>query len=130
MGEIVSFNKKLNKIEFDDYLLSDSYLRTTALNGLKQYGYSINPNGVRLFQRTNNLKETGILSIDDLPVLLLSFDPQTRQDVINYMEQKKNMKNEKNSNSFLLIITLSAILFFEIYGIISCFFDIVHFIKK
>ena len=128
MGDIVSFNKKLNKIEFDEYLSKDSYLRSTALNGLKQCGYHVTRNGVLQFQHNNNLEETGVLSIDDLPILLLGFDAQTRQEIINYMEQKKNMNNKKDN--LMLIITLSAILFFELYGIISCFFDIIDLIKK
>lgn len=129
MGEIVSFNKKLNKIEFDEYLSKDSYLRTTALNGLKQCGYHVTYNGVLQFQRDNGLNQTGILCIDDLSILLLGFDPQTRQEVINYMEQKRIM-NKKDGNLVLLIITLLALLFFELYGVISCFFDIVNLIKK
>ena len=128
MGDIVSFNKKLNKIEFDEYLSKDSYLRSTALNGLKQCGYHVTRNGVLRFQHDNNLEETGVLSIDALPTLLLEFDAQTRQEIINYMEQKKNMNNKKDN--LMLIITLSAILFFELYGIISCFFDIIDLIKK
>jgi hypothetical protein len=126
MGDIVNFNKKLNKIEFDEFLSNDSYLRTTALNGLKQCGYRITRNGVLQFQRDNNLKQTGVLCIDDLSILLVGFDSQTRQEVINYLE-KKNMKR-KNNNS--IIITLLALLFFELYGVVSCFFDIVHLIKK
>lgn len=129
MGEIVSFNKKLNKIEFDEYLSKDSYLRSTALNGLKQCGYCVTRNGVLQFQHDNNLEETGVLSIDALPILLLGFDAQTRQEIINYMEQKKSMNNKKD-NLVLAIITLLAILFFELYGIISCFFDIINLIKK
>lgn len=129
MGDIVSFNKKLNKIEFDEYLSKDSYLRSTALNGLKQCGYHVTRNGVLQFQHDNNLEETGVLSIDALPTLLLGFDAQTRQEIINYMEQKKNMNNKKD-NLVLVIITLSAILFFELYGIVSCFFDIIDLIKK
>jgi len=129
MGEIVSFNKKLNKIEFDEFLSEDCYLRTTALNGLKQCGYHLNRNGVLQFQRANGLKETGILSIDDLSILLMGFESQTRQEIINYMEQKRMNKNKKE-NLIPIIITLAALLFFELYGIISCFFDIVNLIKK
>jgi len=133
MGEIVSFNKKSNKIDYDKYLTEDSYLRTTALNGLKSCGYHLNRNGVLQFQHDNKLKETGVLSIDDLPVLVLSFDPQTRQDFINYLEKikmdKKEDKNKKDK-SILAIITLSLILIFELYGIVSCFFDIVNSIMK
>lgn len=130
MGDVVNFNEKSNRIEYDKYLANDCYLKTTALNGLKASGYRLNRNGVLQFQHNCGLNETGVLSVDDLSVLLLSFDPETRQEVVNYMERIKMNKKNNDKKMVPLILTLAGILFFELYGIISCFLDIVHLIKK
>lgn len=130
MGDVINFNEKSNRIEYDKYLANDCYLKTTALNGLKAGGYHLNRSGVLQFQHDSKLKETGVLSIDDLSVILMNFDPGTRQEVVNYMEKKRMDNKKKDKNLIPLILTLIGILFFELYGIISCFFDIVHLIKK
>lgn len=130
MGNIIEFNEKSNKIDFDNFLNNDPYLKSTAINALKIAGYYLNKKEVVRFQHEHGLKETGKLSIDNMAVLITYFDPQTRQEIINHMNRKSH-KNDKDisKNMPLLIITLSGILFFELYGIVSFFFDIIDIIR-
>ena len=135
MGEVVNFNSKTNKIEFDCILSDDSYLNIASLNMLQSAGYHVNRDGVLQFQKDHKLKQDGIMSIDMFPDLLMYLDPNSRQDILNYMERNKftirenNMKKKKINYTYL-ILTLIGILFFELYGIISCAIDIYHLFVK
>ncbi len=129
MGNIIDFNSKTGSIEYDCILKADPYLRSTALNALQLASYSISRFGVLEFEKDNGFKEDGILSIDHLAVLISYYDPDTRQEIINYLERTKTMKTDNNKGTGAIIITLLFLLFFELYGIVSCFLDIVNLIK-
>lgn len=135
MGEIVKFTANSERIEYDNILLNDPYLRTTALNALSSAGYRLNKQGVIQFHIDNNRPPTGWLGISDFDLLIIQFDdPETRQEIINYVAKKRDEymsnKNKKKPSYLSIILTLGGIAFFELYGIVSCFFDIYHHFVK
>lgn len=134
MGKIVDFNSlDKNKIKCDEYLNNDAYLRTTLLNALRIAGYPATPNGIKQYQRDNGFEDNGILCTDMIPGLITNYDPNVMQDILNYIqrkneETKKVMKNDKDMKNLIIWLILFA--FFELYGVVSCFLDILRLIKK
>lgn len=133
MGEILDFCEKSNRMDMDPIFQKDAYLRLAALNALQKAGYSLNREGLLAFQHSIAHEETGKLSMDDFIFLLQVHEPDERQAILNHIDKLYNggtiVKNNKKPSYGSIIVFLIALCFFELYGIISCFFDIWRLFK-
>lgn len=133
--KIVNFyDPEDSNIMFSDMLYDDNYLQWTALNAMRLAGYSCDTHGVIKMQKNNGLKVTG--SIDNATMYVLStiFEPEQSQIIIDYMNDKEDIRDLftevfnnamrslniiKAINIAFLICNIIILILFMIKGVIS-----------
>ena len=83
MAKIIEFKSATDKylIEFDEFLKDDGYIKLTAINALDSLEFEISPEGVKEFQKTNELEVTGIIDIETFGLLIQVFERKQIQDI-------------------------------------------------
>lgn len=114
MAKIIEFKSATDKylIEFDEFLNDDGYIKLTAINALDSLEFEISPEGVKEFQKTNELEVTGIIDIETFGLLIQVFEPKQIQDILHHLDNKKPPKKKETNNWKLFWYSAWALLYF------------------
>lgn len=116
MGNLVDFTSK--DVQFDEYLKQNPYFQMTAINALIHMGYEVTPKGIKEYQRTKYITETGILGITTFSCLVMdAFEADESQQLLreinNYLQTVNTAPPEKEQHSHVsnFITFVIAVLF-------------------
>lgn len=118
MGNLVDFTSK--DVQFDEYLKQNPYFQMTAINALIHMGYEVTPKGIKEYQRTKYITETGILCITTFSCLVMdAFEADESQQLLreinDYLQtvtatppKKEQHRHVSNFISFVIVVLFVA----------------------
>ena len=147
MSNVVNFSKRHDSLEFTSPIIGDGYLEMTAINALQALEYDLNKESVMAFQKEAELEETGVIDTETFLKLILVFEPDNRQYILNELrtaqykekaikenddieEKPKKKKQKKELDEIFMEFIVWVMIIVIIIALFMGLRDLWHFIYK
>lgn len=148
MSNVVNFSKRHDSLEFTSPIIGDGYLEMTAINALQALEYDLNKESVMTFQKEAELEETGVIDTETFLKLILVFEPDDRQYILNELraaqykekaikendddieEKPKKKKQKKELDQIFMEFIVWVMVIIIIIALFMGLRDLWHFIYK